>query len=141
LESKADVWFEGFARGNESLIDWEEFSQSICRRFGNKKDVVEEFNKLLQDRGVKEYVERFEELKSLMNSLNPSLPESYYVSSFISGLREDINPMLKILRPTTLMQAFEQAKWQEESNNAMDKRSLFSPRTALSGSMDRQADS
>ena len=141
MESKADVWFEGFARGNESLIDWEEFSQSICRRFGNKKDVVEEFNKLLQDRGVKEYVERFEELKSLMNSLNPSLPESYYVSSFISGLREDINPMLKILRPTTLMQAFEQTKWQEESNNAMDKRSLFSPRTALLGSMDRQADS
>jgi len=95
----------------------------------------------LQDRCIKEYVERFEELKSLMNSLNPSLPESYYVSSFISGLREDIKPMLKILRLTTLMQAFEQAKWQEESNNAMDKRSLFSPITALSGSMDRQADS
>jgi hypothetical protein len=55
-------------------------------------------------------VEKFGELKSLMSSWNPSLPEAYYVSSFINGLKEDIRPMLKILKPKTLMQAFEQAK-------------------------------
>jgi hypothetical protein len=51
---------------------------------------VEEFNKLIQDRSVDDYIERFEELRSLMNALNPSLTESYYISSFISGLKEDI---------------------------------------------------
>ena len=45
-----------------------------------------------------------------MNDLNPSLLESYYVSSFISILK-DISPMLKILKPTILMQAFKQVKW------------------------------
>jgi hypothetical protein len=56
-------------------------------------------------------VERFDELKSLMHSLNSLLPELYYISSFISGLKEDIKPMLKILKPGALMVAFDQAKW------------------------------
>lgn len=33
---------------------------------------MEEFNKLAQDKSVDEYVERFEELKSLINALNLS---------------------------------------------------------------------
>jgi hypothetical protein len=85
---------------------------------------------------LEEYVERFKELKSLVNSLNPSLPKSYYVFDFINRLREDIKPMLKILRLATLIQTFEQAKWQEESNDAMSKRSLFSLRIVLSCSID-----
>lgn len=63
----------------------------------------------MQEGSVDEYVEKFKELKS---------PESYYISSFVSGLKEDIKPMLKILKPMALTIAFEQAKWQQESNNA-----------------------
>jgi hypothetical protein len=85
---------------------------------------------------LEEYVERFKELKFLVNSLNPSLPKSYYIFGFINRLREDIKPMLKILRLATLIQTFEQAKWQEESNDAMSKRSLFSLRIVLSCSID-----
>ena len=84
---------------------------------------MEEFNKLIQDKSVDDYIERFEELRSLMSALNPSLAESYYVSSFISGLKEDIKPMLKILKPSNVLMAFEQARWQEESNNALTRRS------------------
>jgi hypothetical protein len=84
---------------------------------------VEEFNKLIQDKSVDDYIERFEELRSLMSALNPSLTESYYVSSFISRLKEDIKPMLKILKPANVLMAFEQARWQEESNNALTRRS------------------
>jgi hypothetical protein len=83
---------------------------------------VEEFNKLIQDRSVDDYIERFEELRSLMSALNPSLIESYYVSSYISGLKEDIKLMLKIMKPSNVLMAFEQARWQEESNNALTKR-------------------
>jgi hypothetical protein len=56
---------------------------------------------------VDDYVEKFEELKSLMSALNPSLPESYYIFSFISGLKDDIKPMLKILKPLNVLMAFE----------------------------------
>jgi len=57
-----------------------------------------------------------------MSALNPSLTESYYVSSFISGLKDDIKPMLKILKPANVLMAFKQARSQEKSNNALTKR-------------------
>ena len=94
LEGKVDVWFEGLIQGNGSHIDWEEFSQDLCRRFGSKEDIVEEFNKLTQDGNMDDYIEKFEELRSLIGALNPLLPEAYYVSSFISGLKDEIKPML-----------------------------------------------
>ena len=122
MEGKADVWFEGLVRGKDSHIEWEEFSQDLCRRFGSKDDIVEEFNKLIQDGNMDEYIERFEELRSLIGALNPLLPEAYYVSSFISGLKDEIKPMLKILKPAKVMVAFEQARWQEEANNALTKK-------------------
>jgi hypothetical protein len=45
--------------GVEGIIDWEEFSGAICSRFGNRTDIVEEFNKLMQEGDVVEYVKRF----------------------------------------------------------------------------------
>ena len=48
-------------------------------------------------------MKKFEELKSLMHALNSSLPESYYISSFVNGLKEDIKPILKILKPVTFV--------------------------------------
>lgn len=82
----------------------------ICVRFGSRDDIVKKFNKLVQERNVDDDVEKFEELKSLMSVLNLSLLESYYVSSFISGLKDDINPMLKILKPLNVLIAFEWVK-------------------------------
>lgn len=76
------------------------------------EDVVEEFNKLQQEGTVEEYVEKFEELRVLMAAANPYLSESYYISSFISGLKKEIKPMLRILEPQTLYNAFEQARGQ-----------------------------
>jgi len=43
-----------------------------------------------------------------MSTLNLSLSESYYISSFINGLKDDIKLTLKILKPA-LIQAFDQA--------------------------------
>jgi hypothetical protein len=73
LEGKAEVWSEGLLIGDHDLTNWEEFVRSIYIRFGSRKDVVDEFNKLIQNRAVKEYVERFEEFKSLISIMNPSL--------------------------------------------------------------------
>jgi len=136
LEGKTEIWYEEFLlRGNDLAI-WEEFARAICMRLGSGKD--EEFNKLVQDKGVKEYAERFEELKSLMNALNPPLLQSYYISNFISGIKDDIKPMLKI-KPTILMWVFDQVEWQEESNNALAKKNRFIPRTAPSYNMGEES--
>nr|XP_027067626.1 uncharacterized protein LOC113693266 [Coffea arabica] len=114
LDGKADNWFQGVKLAKPGL-NWEEFSELLCERFSGKGslDIVEEFNKLQQIGTVQEYEEKFEELKTLMLTKNPKLDESYFVSSFISGLKEEVKPMVKMFKPQTLSKAFEVAELQE----------------------------
>lgn len=40
--------------------------------------------------------------------------EKYFISSFINGLKAGLQPMIWLLKPQTLKQAFEQAPFQEQ---------------------------
>jgi len=60
-----------------------------------------------------EYQVRFEELKALMLIHTPYLTEAYFVSSFISGLSEELRPMVKVLQPRTLKHAADSARLHE----------------------------
>jgi len=62
-------------------------------------DIIEEFNKLKQTGSVESYQMRFEKLRSLMIQHNPYLSETYFVSSYLSGLNDELRPMVKVLRP------------------------------------------
>ncbi|XP_027088658.1 uncharacterized protein [Coffea arabica] len=116
LEGRADKWFQG-VKLEKPGITWRMFEELLYKIFDNRngKDVVEEFNKLQQARNVEEYQERFEELKTLMMIKNPHLDEEYFISSFISGLKDEIKTMIRMLRPTTLSQTFEMATLQEDA--------------------------
>ncbi|XP_027098929.2 uncharacterized protein [Coffea arabica] len=116
LEGRADRWFHR-VKAERPEITWEMFEELVCKRFDNLagKDVVEEFNKLHQTGKVEEYQEKFEELKVLMTVKNPHLSEAYFISSFISGLKDEVKTMIKMLRPTSLSEAFELAILQENA--------------------------
>lgn len=60
---------------------------------------------------------------------NPYLIESYFVSSFISGLQEDLKSMLRVLKPPTLFVAFEQVRLQEILMEVVVRKSTMSWRT------------
>nr|XP_027071740.1 uncharacterized protein LOC113696535 [Coffea arabica] len=132
LEGKADNWFQGVKLAKPGL-NWEEFSELLCERFSGKGslDIVEEFNKLQQVGTVEEYEEKFEKLKTLMLTKNPKLDESYFVFSFISGLKEEIKPMVKMFRPQTLTKAFEVAELQEYALEVQCKQTKNSGKVAL----------
>ena len=85
-------------------------------------DVVEEFNKLRQGGLVQAYQQRFEELKAHMLLSNPTLTEGYFVSSFISGLNEEVCPTVKMFQPKIVQQAVECAKLQELTVEALVKK-------------------
>ncbi|XP_027172283.1 uncharacterized protein LOC113771935 [Coffea eugenioides] len=85
------------------------FKGTCCR------DIVEEFNKLQQVGTVEVYQEKFEELKTLMLIQNPSFSEEYFISSFTSGLKEELKPMVKMLKPNTLSGVMEVAYLQEQA--------------------------
>jgi hypothetical protein len=50
MEGKVDIWYEGFLVWKDDLSNWYEFTKAMCIRFGNQNDVVEEFNKLEQEK-------------------------------------------------------------------------------------------
>ncbi|KAL4342588.1 hypothetical protein GQ457_08G027580 [Hibiscus cannabinus] len=91
LIGRAETWFNGYIM-QKHRATWHEFTANICQRFCDKtySDIVEEFNKLVQKGSVKEYQEKFEELRPFMLQYNCYLDEGYFISSFISGLKEDL---------------------------------------------------
>ncbi|EEF40876.1 conserved hypothetical protein [Ricinus communis] len=57
-----------------------------------------------------------------MLKMNNGLTESYFISSFTNGLNEELQPVVKMLRPFTLNQDFDQARLQEQSIKALFKK-------------------
>ncbi|CAL1393844.1 unnamed protein product [Linum trigynum] len=123
FQRRADLWFEGWKIGRQEL-NWEEFVAALCQRFGNRTygGVVAEFNKLRQRGSLADYQEKFEELRSLMSRFNPALDEIYFINSFISGLDEELRPVLHMWKPQTLADAFQFAQLEEASNLAWQKK-------------------
>lgn len=131
----ADNWLQGWV-SDQTNSSWSQFSKDLCERFGEKSsmEIVAEFNKLQQGaESVVCYQERFEQLKAIMQKFNPGLSESYFISSFISGLSEELRAMLMVHRPITLNQAFTQAKYQEQSFEAVLRRHKLIPGKITTG--------
>lgn len=66
--------------------------------------------------------------RALMTVDNPTLNERYFISSFISGLKPKLQPMIRLLKPRNLNQAFEQALLQEQPLIEMSRSSSFTSR-------------
>lgn len=106
---------------------WEDFERELCVRFGDQglEDIVEEFTKMRQEGSVDEYQDKFEDLRIRMERVMPHLGNDnflcgfiggfdYFLCGFIGGLRDEIRPMVRMLKPTGLSHAFEIARFQEQ---------------------------
>lgn len=100
-----------------------------------RTNVIEEFNKLKQKGIIEEYQVRFEELRSLLSLSHPSLDEAYFVSSFICGLDDQIRSTVKMLYPTLVGQATEQAYLHEMALEAFAKKHRLSLEGKLGGGL------
>ncbi|XP_026396109.1 uncharacterized protein LOC113290739 [Papaver somniferum] len=118
LEGKAEKWFLNF-QVNRTRITWSYLCLHLCARFENpiEENFVGSFNKLVQSSTVDDYYEDFESLKALILNMNPSLTETYFVMSFLSGLKEEIGKYISMSQPTTLSEAFSLARLQEQKVN------------------------
>ncbi|XP_026443847.1 uncharacterized protein LOC113344001 [Papaver somniferum] len=115
LEVKAEKWFLNF-QVNRNRITCQDLSLHLCARFENpvEENFVGSFNKLVQSSSVDDYYDEFESLKALTLRMNPSLSESYFVMSFLSGLKDDIGKIVSMFHPKTLADAFSLARLQEQ---------------------------
>ena len=115
FEGKASIWFR-FYHSTRINVGWKAFVTDVTIRFENpeNRDVQDLFNKLSQLSIVTDYEDKFEELRSLVAGRNKGFTEEYFVSSFISGLKDHIKTVVRMFRPQTLVDAIFLAK-QEES--------------------------
>jgi len=60
---------------------------------------------------------------------NRPLTEQYFVSSFISGLKDELRSMVKMMMPATVRQAAEKARLQELTLEAISRKNKVLPKT------------
>lgn len=120
LVGKAEHWFHSYIAARQN-VDWSTFIVDLCSRFGEElgMNVVEEFNKLEQKGAIDDYLYAFENLRSLMIQRNPQLPDSFFLDSFIGGLKPTIKPFMKAFNPMKLDDAVEFARLKEQNDEAM----------------------
>lgn len=106
LEGEADIWYQTIQTEQPGL-NWESFIEFLYQRFskGGYENIVGQFNKLIQRGRVEEYIGQFDELRKYIVNMNHSHSESYYVDSFLSGLKEEISSALYLNKPVTLKEA------------------------------------
>ncbi|KAL2253796.1 UNVERIFIED_CONTAM: Transposon Ty3-G Gag-Pol polyprotein [Sesamum indicum] len=123
MQGKAELWYQGYVEKKE-FGSWEEFVANVLGRFEalNNAKVTTEFNRLHHETTVDAYLERFEELKDQMVVFNRGLGEDFFMMKFISGLKDEVKLYVTDREPTSLYQAINLARNQEQTVNAILKR-------------------
>lgn len=132
MTSKTLSWIRGLRR-NKLLTTWSRFVEDLCERFGtaNFKDRLEDLSRLQQTSAVVVYLERFEEFLNEIEGQS----ENTLITYFVGRLRSDIKSEMKIMKPTTLRQAFTVAKIYETHSERRQtaRKALFKPNQGGSG--------
>ncbi|KAK6127369.1 hypothetical protein DH2020_038880 [Rehmannia glutinosa] len=124
FDGKAAQWFQNFSIKQPEL-SWQQFIEIISARFEELKEakIIAEFNKLKHIGSYHDYVEKFEELKACMLLLNNGdFSEEYFITSFISGLSEELQAFVTMFEPVTLQQTIELGRKQLLTLEALTKK-------------------
>ncbi|KAL2232925.1 UNVERIFIED_CONTAM: hypothetical protein Sindi_1472500 [Sesamum indicum] len=115
LQGRAELWYQGYVEKKE-FRSWDDFVVNVLGRFEalNYAKVTTEFNKLHHETTVDAYLERFEELKDQMVIFNRNLDEEFFMMKFISGLKDEVKLYVTNCEPTSLFQAINLARNQEQ---------------------------
>ena len=116
ISGKAEYWWHGTGC-NANILPWHQLCRMIGDRFNETSsyEAIGQFHNLKQTRTVSEYVDKFEEFMGLVKRNNPSLPEDYFINSFVSGLKDHIQHHLQCHKPTNLTNAYWFAKRLEQT--------------------------
>jgi hypothetical protein len=89
------TWWRSL-RTPANYVHWNQFCSMMYNIFSphSSHGSLEHFHHLKQNALVTKYIQRFEELMALMQMDYPGLSETYFVSSFIAGLKDGIKHYL-----------------------------------------------
>ncbi|KAL0313371.1 UNVERIFIED_CONTAM: Retrovirus-related Pol polyprotein from transposon.6 [Sesamum radiatum] len=132
LDGKAELWYQGLTE-SRGMLTWPRFMQAVYERIDSNDPgmILGEFTRLQQHLTdtVERYMEKFEELKSHVMIYNSDFPESFYITCFVNGLRQDIRGPVLASRPEKLHQAMTIAKHQQDMVEGILKRANNNSKT------------
>ncbi|KAJ4753430.1 polyprotein [Rhynchospora pubera] len=116
-------WYKGVNKWDYPL-PWTVLVEKVFTRFkgGRRQHPIEEFKRCHQVSKVEDYVKQFERIKSRVLQVTGAFSEDEFLVGFISGLREDIKGMVKLLKPPSLIDAYEYALQYEETQDSQSRR-------------------
>lgn len=100
MKGKACIWFQGYSKTHHDYL-WEEMACAACKWLGepNDGDLIEEFGRITQTSSVEEYIDKYQELRSIIMNQMSQVTMQYYVSVFVNGLKEELIYLVKMFRP------------------------------------------
>lgn len=105
-------WYRG-VKVDKEHPPWAVLKEMVMEGFKNwgEMNPAEEFKRLYQTGSVKEYIRSFERAMWRLLCEHPSISnsKSFFVSSFICGLKEEIRYMVDMFEPSTRNDAFHRA--------------------------------
>lgn len=103
MEGRALIWFQDLEESG-FLTDWDTFVKALLMRFGANfyDDPMEALTSLRQTDSMEEYKEKFEALSNRLRGLS----ETYKLSCFLSGLKDEIRLPVRMFSPTSLLTAY-----------------------------------
>ncbi|KAJ4706571.1 Retrotransposon gag protein [Melia azedarach] len=115
MTEKAENWVSSYLAVRKN-VEWDDFIIDLCARVKDDKGMhdVEHFNKLEQGESLEDYIDEFENLRSIVLQNGRMLPDDYVLDSFIGGLKPAIKPFARAFNPTTTADAVKFARIQEE---------------------------
>ncbi|KAK2965950.1 hypothetical protein RJ640_002680 [Escallonia rubra] len=117
FDGQAEFWYGTYIKAKGRVL-WVNFVKDLHARFSSlfKESIIGEFHKLRQTTTVEQYYNDFETLRSILVSEGSMLEESYFMQSFISGLKDDIRLEVEKFDVGDLSRAIFLARKQEASS-------------------------
>ncbi|XP_028214991.1 uncharacterized protein LOC114397062 [Glycine soja] len=114
FEGKALQWHSAYVKnvGLNKLPSWTDYTKILIERFGEVcEDPMAELMRLRQKGTVTDYHTEFDAIVSRID-----LSEANQLSCFLGGLQMEIQMMVRMFQPTSVMKAFSLAKMYENAN-------------------------
>lgn len=110
----AAIWLQTMER-RQRFQHWDIMKKAVIDHFDRDQYKIQlrQLQLLRQTASVAEYQCKFEELSHSILLYNPSYDDTFFVTQFLGGLKEEIRAAIALHRPKTVVEASELATLQE----------------------------
>uniref|UniRef100_A0ACD5Y7D8 Uncharacterized protein n=1 Tax=Avena sativa TaxID=4498 RepID=A0ACD5Y7D8_AVESA len=123
IRGKAKTWLKN-CNVQLNLMNWTHFCELLLERFPDAgvHESMDQCQLLKQVTTINNYIDIFEDWRTIMKRDHPYLPEHFFTLRFINGLKDTLKHAVKTHKPPDLKSAFWYARQEEMSFLSVNKK-------------------